>query len=278
MTLAAPPTKYRLLAVALVAGMVLCAWSAVFDAHANAHVDAGLKRAAATYAAARLLNGVISVVQGTGIAASPAGIGMTFAPGEILDPLNDLVEQFSQVMLIAMVAFGVQKVLLTVGASWIVSLVLSATAAAWSVFVMRSMPVPRLLGRVLLVLLVARFAMPVALIGADAVFQRFLAPDYQQSQAALAATQGEASAQAGAGPGGAQSFWSQLRQSSAEALSEARAGLDRLKADAENAVERIVTLMVIFALETVVLPLIFLWGWIYLCRSAFESPAGRPAP
>lgn len=57
------------------------------------------------------------MVQGTEISAAPVGVGMTFTPGQILDPLNDLIEQFSQVMLVAMVAFGVEKVLLTAGAA-----------------------------------------------------------------------------------------------------------------------------------------------------------------
>lgn len=42
-------------------------------------------------------------------------------------------------------------------------------------------------------LLVTRFAMPVALIGTDAVFQRFMASDYHESQQVLQAVQGEAS-------------------------------------------------------------------------------------
>ena len=96
----------RFLGVALVAIMVACSWLSPFDTTANAQLDAGLKRAAATYASARLLNGAISVVQGTQISAAPAGMGMTFAPGEILDPLNDLVEQFSQVMLVAINDLG----------------------------------------------------------------------------------------------------------------------------------------------------------------------------
>jgi hypothetical protein len=111
------PTKQltRFFVAALVALMAACAWIPSFDTKANEQVDAGLKRAAASYATARLLNGILSVVQETEIAAAPAGIGMTFSPGRILH----LVEQFSQVMLVAMVAFGIEKVPLTVGASWL---------------------------------------------------------------------------------------------------------------------------------------------------------------
>jgi hypothetical protein len=133
----------RVVGVVLVATMVAFAWLSPFDTHANEQVDAGLKRAVATYATARILNGVISVVQGTEISAAPAGVGMTFTPGQLLDPLNDLVEQFSHVMLIAMVAFGVEKVLLTVGASWMISLTLSLVAATWGTLYLLGLDWPR---------------------------------------------------------------------------------------------------------------------------------------
>ena len=51
------------------------------------------QRAFVTFALARTINGVISVVQGTEVALQPAGVGVTLTPGEILDPVNDLVER-----------------------------------------------------------------------------------------------------------------------------------------------------------------------------------------
>lgn len=260
----------RLVGVVLVAIMVICAWLSPFDTNANEHVDAGLKRAVATYATARILNGVISVVQGTEVSAAPAGIGMTFTPGQILDPLNDLVEQFSHVMLIAMVAFGVEKVLLTVGASWMISLTLSLVAAAWCTSYLRGLNRPGWLSRLLLLLLIIRFAMPVALIGTNVVFQRFMATDYQESQAVLLAVQGEAS-QLGASSQGVtdkQGLWDRLKSTTVDAFSEARSRLESLKVSAEKAVERIIKLMVIFVLETIVFPILFIW----LLLNVFRGP------
>lgn len=262
----------RLVGVVLVAIMVVCAWLSLFDTNANEHVDAGLKRAVATYATARILNGVISVVQGTEVSAAPAGIGMTFTPGQMLDPLNDLVEQFSHVMLIAMVAFGVEKILLTVGASWMISLTLSLVAAAWCTLYLRGLNRPGWLARLLLVLLITRFAMPVALIGTDVVFQRFMAADYQESQAVLLAVQGEAS-QLGTSSQGVtdkQGLWDRLKSTTVDAFSEVRSRLESLKVSAEKAVERIIKLMVIFVLETIVFPILFIW----LLLSVFRGSIG----
>lgn len=262
----------RFVVVLVVAIMVACAWLSPFDSKANEQVDAGLKRAAATYATARLLNGVISVVQGTEISAAPAGLGVVFTPGQILDPLNDLIEQFSQVMLVAMVAFGVEKVLLTVGASWMISLTLSLVAATWATFYLLEMSCPRWLGRLLMVFLVTRFAMPVALMGTDAIFQHFMASDYQESQVVLQQVQGEASKIVGVTQDSAdkQGLWDRFKNSTVVAVTEARSRLESLKLAAETAIERVIKLMVIFVLETIVLPLLFVWLLVGVGRGSFN--------
>jgi hypothetical protein len=259
---------------ALLAIMVILSWVPAFDTKANAKVDAGLQRAVATYATARLLNGIISVAQGTQIAAAPAGIGMTLSPGEILDPLNDLVEQFSEVMLVAMVAFGVEKMLLTVGASWAISLTLSVIVVLWAVLRLFGASAPRWLTRLLLVLLVTRFAMPVSLMATNLVFEHFLASAYRESQAALQTMQGEAGKLEAIDLGEKQGFWEKLKGATVDTLTEARARLESLKQSADNAVDRIIDLMAIFVLETIVLPIFFIWALFHVGRSVFES---RPA-
>ena len=61
------------------------------DQRAAADYETLFQRALVTFALARTINGVISVVQGTEVALQPAGVGVTLTPGEILDPVNDLV-------------------------------------------------------------------------------------------------------------------------------------------------------------------------------------------
>jgi hypothetical protein len=80
---------------------------------------------------ARALNAVISVAQGTEVSLQPLGVGVTLAPGQLLDPVNDLVEKFSDLMLMASVAFGVQKVLISMGGYWLISLLLTFAAIGW---------------------------------------------------------------------------------------------------------------------------------------------------
>jgi hypothetical protein len=98
-----------------VAALIVGAWLAPLDLPAMQQVDAGLKRALVSFATARALNAVISVAQGTQASVQPLGVGVTLSPGQILDPVNDLVEKFSDLMLVASVVFGIQKVLISIG-------------------------------------------------------------------------------------------------------------------------------------------------------------------
>ncbi len=86
-------------------------WWGALDEAASLRTHAALQRALVTFALTRTLNGVISVAQGTELAFEPAGVGVVISAGEILDPLNDLVEQFSWLTLLAATSLGIQIML-----------------------------------------------------------------------------------------------------------------------------------------------------------------------
>lgn len=92
-------------------------WFAQLDESANAYLEDGLSKAAWAFAAARTANAVISVLQSFVIQGSAGVIvdaGVEISPGEILDPVNDLVERFSWVMLASVTSLGVQQFLLDI--------------------------------------------------------------------------------------------------------------------------------------------------------------------
>lgn len=265
------PWLYALLGLALVA----LAWTGPLDRLAEDQAQAGLKRALATFAAARALNGVISVAQGTEVAVEPAGVGVTFAPGQILDPVNDLIEQFSTLMLTASVSFGLQSAMVAIGGHWLVSLLLSlvvAVALAWRQ--LRGVDAPTAIRRVLLLLLLVRFAVPVAALGSDAAFRWFLADRYERSQAALTLSSAEvvelATPETSAPTSVAESmrrWWSETSDAF-----DVDKRLDALKEAATRVTEHVVELIVVFLLQTLIVPTLLLWG---LWRAALELVGKR---
>lgn len=263
--------------IAAVLAAVACAWLPAVQQRADAQVDAGLKRALLAFAAARTLNAAISVAQGTQVALQPAGVGVTLTLGEVLDPVNDLVEQFSSLMLAAAVAFGVQKVLLAVGAHWAVSLAVTAVALGWALAYWHGRAPPWLV-RTMVVLVAVRFAMPVTALGSDWVFQRFLADDYRQAQAALDAlsAQVEHGNAATAAEPKEQGLLDRLKRWGEERTAEWRGRVDELRQAAERAAEHLVRLMVVFVLQTIVLPLALLWGVVKLAAAACRPRSVQP--
>ena len=255
---------------------VACAWLAPLDAPATAQVDAGLKRALVSFATARALHGVLSVVQGTQFSAQPLGVGVTLTPGQLLAPVNDLVKHFSDLMLVASVAFGVQKAMIAIGSYWLISAALTAVALAWGWVYFRQQRVRPWLSKVLVVLLMARFAIPVVVIGTDAIWQKFLAADYVATQTAIDSASGQA--QKLGPPVVAATENTSIVDKARQWMSgvtDVKARFEDIKLAAERAVEQIIRLMVIFLLQTLILPVLLLWG-LYAFVKGLTGISPRP--
>ena len=266
-------TARRVILALSLAILILGAWLAPLDSTAMQQVDAGLKRALVSFATARALNAVISVAQGTEVSVQPLGVGLNFAPGQILDPVNDLVEQFADLMLVASVVFGVQKVLIVMGAYWLISLVLTAAALGWAWFYFRQRTVPAWLSRTLVILLMLRFAVPVVNIATDWMFQQFLAAEYETSQKVIDGASGQLVTLTPPVPNAANDqgllensrrWWSQNV--------DVKTWFENLKQAAEQAIEHIIKLIVIFLLQTLLIPLLLFWALYRAARDVLTWP------
>jgi hypothetical protein len=264
----------RLIAIVALLVAVACSWIPAIQRLADGQVDAGLKRALASFAVAKTLNAAISAAQGTEVAVQPVGVGITLTVGQVLDPLNDLVEQFASLMLAAAIAFGVQKVLLAIGAHWAVSLAMTVVALAWAALHLRGRA-PPWLWRLTLVLVVVRFALPVVTIGSDLAFQAFLARDYQQAQQALGGAAREAQkAEVSLGERGDKpGWWEEVKGmlSASKVMDKVRA----LQSMVDQATGHVVDLAVVFILQTIVIPLVLLWAMLKLAGATWPAAGGR---
>lgn len=269
-------TARRVILALSVAIMILCSWFAPLDSAAIQQVDAGLKRALVSFATARALNAVISVAQGTEVSVQPFGFGVNFAPGQLLDPVNDLVEQFSNLMLVASVAFGVQKVLIGIGAYWLISLALTTAALGWAWLYFRQRQPPGWLSRMLVILLMLRFAVPVVTITTDLLFQKFLAADYETSQQVIDTATGQVARLNPPipVPSENQGMLEKMKGWWSENV-DVKTRFDNLKHAAEQATEHIIKLIVIFLLQTLLIPLLLIWALYGAARAAFEWPRQR---
>lgn len=237
------------------------------------HVDSAFKRALAAFAIARGLNGVISVAQGTEIAVQPAGVGVNFTPGQILDPVNDLVERFSWIMMLAASSLGIQKVLLSMSA-WqglLIALMVCAGLVVITQLLRVLAPWRSIMRRLFLFVLILRFMMPAISIANDWVYRTFLEADYVQASESLDSSRktiGEINERViPVEPEAPTGMIERAKRAYQQALDtvDIDKRLDEYGLAAESISENTLRLVVVFLMQTLVFPLVFLfvmWGII----------------
>jgi len=258
---------FKFAASLMMALLVALSFGGNADRAGEEFADTGFRRALITFASARAINGFISVAQGTEVAIQPGGIGAVLTPGEILDPINDLVEQFSQVMLFSTVVLGTQKLLIEVS-GWIgFSVLLAAVLLFW----LATLWLPRLFHpatqRIAFglagILLLLRFLVPVAAIANEAVFDLFLEPGYEVANRHLEnATRELGSEETHSAPAADDGSLLDALEGfyqSARARADVGAELEKLKTAANKTAEQIIDLIVVFMVQTLLLPIFFAW-------------------
>jgi hypothetical protein len=256
------------------------------DRYAEREYEGLFQRAFVTFALARTLNGLISAVQGTELALQPAGVGVTLTPGEILDPVNDLVERFSWIMLGATISLGIQQVLLDVGQWWGVRLAVALVGLAWLWLRLRRRAaaeegpsgLERSLLQALIIVLFIRFAVPVAIIANEGLYALFLESRYVESAAVIesAGEQLEQTVETAGAAGADEAEETGWLDSLGRSLSGTREALDfnqrleRIQARAAEVIQHLIQLSVVFVLQTGILPIAFLWIFLQLLKQLFR--------
>lgn len=164
------------------------------DVAADDWFEEAVISAGAAYATVRLMNGSVSVLKESELGLEPAGVGVSLAVGQVLDPLDDMTERLSDVIVAALVAIGVQRVLhqsaaevgtpllgVLVGLLGLLYLLPTSTGTPGR-FLNESRRVLRL---VTLFLVAARLASPVAAVTSREIHAHYLAPDIERAQKTL---------------------------------------------------------------------------------------------
>lgn len=268
--------------VALLLVVLLLSWTRVLDQPASTYLDGALKRTLVTFAIARALNGSISMLQDADLSVSPVGVGVTLSPGELLDPINDLIEQFSSILLLASISLGAQKILLSISGAVVISALLSvallaawmahqgAGNAAWRVFMVR----------LAAVLMLVRFFVPVYALASHTLDHYFLEPRFAEANAALDLSRSDVEAATVETPApvtqplGLSERLTGWLHEAGETL-DIRARVNALLTKLGAISEHIVTLSVVFLMQSVMLPLLFLSLAGFALRSVWQLGGRR---
>jgi hypothetical protein len=213
-------------------------------------------RAVYSFALAKALNAVISVIQ-----SSEINIGLvvsgTVGLGQILDPVNDMVERFSWIMLASSVSLGIQHLLLILSktlfikAALIVSIVL-AMMAIW-IKKLHNSRVFLLSLKIVFLFLILRFGAVAFVYVNEAFYNNIYSKNYENST----------------------KFISQYKDSLdleevPKSKTELNSYMDRFEQKLEDFSKKMIKLITIFVVTTIIFPLIFLWFLLVLLKWIFN--------
>ncbi|MCD6191240.1 MAG: hypothetical protein J7K14_06885 [Sulfurimonas sp.] len=244
--------------------------------------DAAFDRAMIAFGLAKGLNAVISLIQGTELSFTPVGVGLNFSVGEVLDPFNDMVERFSWVMLLATVSLGIQKIILLLSSKIFIQVALGISVALslafiWVKEIKNSLFLSYSL-KLFVLMLLLRFSAIIFVFISQEFYTSTLQIQYTEASSIIENTRVELEALQSKSKtlvqaqkqegffGNVSSKYDKV----IESLNISRQ-LDTLQNSIENASRNIITLITIFIVQSVVLPLLYLWMLVISVKLIFRS-------
>jgi hypothetical protein len=249
----------------LALGIVLIglAWAGSLDRLSRDYVGESLLDAGVIYATARGINALVSALQGTELDMWL----VTFSIGELLDPVNDVIERFSLVMTIAVSSLVIQQLLLVIVShvSFSVALTALGLATLAAIFIGSGWGV-RALARTFLLVAFLRFSLALVVVGNLWVDHLFL-PDSTGPEHAVM-----------------RDFYADLDNVSDTVRGdggnrgEVAGQFERLQARFDAFVDGTLALLGAMLLKSVILPLLFLYAVVALARRLFIGAASPVSP
>jgi len=253
------------------------------DQKATQYVDESLQHATAAFVLARTFNAIVSVFQESELQLEPGGIGVTLALGQALDPINDIVERFSWVMLTSLTSLGIQKFLIEI--SPFVSIRIMLLLALLSFLIGLWLPLKdrnkfKQFGQTILISsIILRFAVPAMAYMNQQVYVAFLEDSREKSMNALVMSASEMEGldlnksitvpeteQDNPDSATKSGWWNRTKDKINQTvhqgmrLVDIKSELESIKKLTVEIIDKIINLIVVFVLSSIVLPLLFLWG------------------
>lgn len=272
----------KALLATVIVGLVIVSSTRLLDQYTDDYTDQALKNAALTYAAARGLNAIVSVMQSSSVEAGIGVVSGSVTVGELLDPLNDMIERFSTVMTWVLASLAAQKVLLLVASHQLFLYLVAVLGVSAVLLLYFGKPsAQNFVLRSFLVVVFIRFALGFAVVLNSGVDQLFLQEPFEASDREVASFQDEMLAiepDSSLNPrdihGSIVEFWQSL-------------SLDEFNRKISEGIKNFINLLAIYLLKTIAFPLLFFYMALYMMRQLWrfdlrlimraDRPSGEPA-
>jgi hypothetical protein len=161
----------------------------VLDGTTDVYFREAITKAGVAYATCRVVNASVSIVKESSLNLEPAGLGVTLAVGQALDPIDDMTERLSDILVTAITSLGVQKLAYEIGVSLAPSIV-AAFLLIFSILIWFEneilITMRNTIIRFVLLILIARLALPIAAIANNYIQEHFFAENISNANKELA--------------------------------------------------------------------------------------------
>lgn len=150
----------------------------VLDPVTDAYFRDAITKAGVTYATCRVINASVSIVKDSSLQLEPAGVGLSLAVGQALDPIDDMTERLSDVLVTAITSLGVQKLAYEISVS-LAPPILSIFLLILSILIWfdnsRVTSFQKTITQFILLIVIARFCLPVSAMADEYLHKHFFA-------------------------------------------------------------------------------------------------------
>ncbi|MCK5163516.1 MAG: hypothetical protein KAQ72_07360 [Desulfobacula sp.] len=263
------------------------------------YLDQTLIRATVVYGLCRATNAAVSFLQEIDIGFDAIGT-ISLNPFEFLDPLNDLVERFSWILLAAMASIGIQEFLIRLIPGSIINFILLPGLVMWliGVWTNKYLKINLLsIGKQFVLLaFILRFIIPAEVAINNWIYDYHLKNQYNQSlnnikksvteikkrtpaeEISLEDSEEERNQQK-------KGAWNKIKKSLAKTQNTFSVVGDLgskyndfkhwLKTEAPILIKNFISLIIVFIINTIFLPIFTLWLIVYLLRIITNSQFGH---
>jgi len=240
-----------------------------------------ITKAGVAYATCRVINASVSIIKDSSLQLEPAGVGISLAVGQALDPIDDMTERLSDVLVTAITSLGVQKLAYEISVSFVPRM-LSIFLFALSILLWfeneRLTSLQKTITRFIVLLIIARFCLPISSVADEYLQEHFFADQISGANERLAVGSAELDKlkdlslpETDGVLGTIENSASFLKQKTTEFRNAFVATVTNTGDIIENLLKLTYLYVGIFLIQVVILPLLSFWFLVKTANALFHT-------
>ncbi len=253
----------------------------LLDTKTDKYFNTAITKAGLAYATCRAINASVSVVKDSSLQLEPAGVGVSLAVGQVLDPIDDMTERLSDVLVTAITSLGVQKLSYEIGIS-LAPQIFALFLLILSILVWfdndRVTSLQRITTRILILIAILRFCLPMSSIANDYVYKNYFAEQISKANNELTLRSEIFNQLGDIVIPDATGFWGTIensttliKQISIEFRNVLKASVTSMGAIIENLLKLTFLYVGIFLIQVTILPLLIFWFLVRIANTLFQT-------